>query len=219
MADYWKCSCGEFNTKGRRTCGGCGALKPQPRDPWSYGGPKAAEFWVGQPRWTSTKQKGVLPRKPWVNMSGGGGDSGQQAPAGATLSASEIREWPELPFEAYKKTKCALCRSSRSKIENARRAAAAGLLSAAGCEALRAVDKAARARQQAKERLANNNGKALKMLEAVSASEAEVAKLEKELEARRARKLARRALPHSRATHRRCAHYRVSRTTMRVATA
>ncbi|CAK0879997.1 unnamed protein product, partial [Prorocentrum cordatum] len=105
------------------------------------------------------------------------------AAGGATLTPSGVKEWSELPADIYEKTKNALSHSSRQKVEYARRAAASGLLGAAGREAPQAVDKAARALQNAKGRLASNKDKALRMLEAVATSEAEVAKLEKEFEA------------------------------------
>ena len=60
--------------------------------------------------------------KPWLQQGGGRG----QPPTGATLSPTEVQEWAGLPIEVFDKTKGALSRSSRTKVENDRRAAAAG---------------------------------------------------------------------------------------------
>ena len=67
-------------------------------------------------------------------------------------------------------------------MENARRAAAAGVFGAAGRDAPRAVDKASRALQNGRDRLASNIEEVLKDLEAASASDGEASKLEKDLE-------------------------------------
>eukprot|EP00959_Pyramimonas_sp_CCMP1952_P002010 41235-Pyramimonas_sp.AAC.1 len=86
MAEFRKCSCGEFNTKSRRTCNNCGEAEPPPR-PWN-GGPKGADFWM-QRKWPALKQGGW---KPWAKQGGAPQAQWPQPAAGATLSPSDVKE-------------------------------------------------------------------------------------------------------------------------------
>eukprot|EP00959_Pyramimonas_sp_CCMP1952_P403139 8446648-Pyramimonas_sp.AAC.1 len=71
MALHWKCGCGEFNTKQRKQCGGCGEPRAA-RQPRRVGGPKGADSWAKEP-WQRSWKNWPKPR---------GGQPQQQGSAG-----------------------------------------------------------------------------------------------------------------------------------------
>ena len=179
MAPQWQCVCGDYLAADRTRCpkSGCGGVRPRlPRgagqsvhQPWQLRQPPVRGKWADSP---PSNQRGHQGK-----VFGGGGGSGK-GPVGTTLSPEQVKTWAAFEQETWEATRLTLSKSSRDKVEAARRATALGLV---GKSAPQKVDGLARQLADTQDRLQRESEVARKALEQVHKTKEAITQLQQDL--------------------------------------